>query len=614
MKNSLCNFQKISLVLLAGVMIVAVQVRAQQPTWGVTDSLSTARSQHTATLMDNGKVLVAGGNTGGASITGSAEVYDPATGAWNPTGNLNTPRQQHIAVKLQNGKVLVAGGGSTNPVRSLTSAELYDPQTGTWSVTGDMNTSRANPVAVLLQNGKVLVAGGVTQPGFTFIQTAEVYDPATGKWSSAGTLNSLHGFATLTLLPNGKALIVGGLDQNGAVKSCELYDPAANTWTSTGDLPTPRASHAATLLSNGKVLVSGGRSPDVAESDLYDPATGQWSASGNIGTPRGLHTATLLQNGKVLIAGGQNGNNLSIKSAEVYDPVTGTWTATADLNQARDRHTATLLPNGKVLVAGGSLFTGSGLAAPLSSAELFDSGVAVVATVSAASFAAGGAPESIVSAFGSNLATGTQVASELPLPTSLAGTSVKVRDSAGVERAAPLFFVAPQQINYQIPPGTAIGNSVVTVTSSGNTAAAGIVEITSVAPGLFAANANGQGVAAAQVFRLKANGAQSFEPVAQFDSGQVRFVPVPIDLGPESDQVFLILYGTGIKFRSALSAVNCTIGGVGSEVLFADAAPGFVGLDQVNVRLARSLAGRGEVDVTLTVDGRGANPVRVSIR
>lgn len=131
---------------------------------------------------------------------------------------------------------------------------------------------------------------------------------------------------------------------------------------------------------------------------------------------------------------------------------------------------------------------------------------------------------------------------------------------------------------------------------------------------LFTANANGQGVAAALALRVKADGTQSFEPVAQFDAGQNRFVAVGVDLGPNGDQVFLALYGTGIRLRSALSGVSATIGGLGSEVLFADAAPGFVGLDQVNVRLSRALAGRGEVDVLLSVDGRAANPVRVSIR
>jgi uncharacterized protein (TIGR03437 family) len=154
----------------------------------------------------------------------------------------------------------------------------------------------------------------------------------------------------------------------------------------------------------------------------------------------------------------------------------------------------------------------------------------------------------------------------------------------------------------------------VTITSDDGTVSAGTVQIATVAPGLFAANANGQDVAAAVAARVRADGSQSFEPVARFDQAQNRFVAVPIDLGPETDQVFLILFGTGVRFRSALSAVTVKVGGADMQASFADATPGFVGLDQVNARLLRSLIGRGEVDVALTVDGKAANTVKVNIR
>ena len=144
--------------------------------------------------------------------------------------------------------------------------------------------------------------------------------------------------------------------------------------------------------------------------------------------------------------------------------------------------------------------------------------------------------------------------------------------------------------------------------------AAGRVMIANVAPALFTANYGVGGVAAALAFRLKGNGAQSYEPVAAFDSVLERFVPVPIDLGPATDQVFLVLFGTGIRFRSSLGSVSATIGGLSSEVLAAQAVMGFVGLDQVNIRMSRALIGRGEVDVKLSVDGRAANTVQVKIR
>jgi uncharacterized protein (TIGR03437 family) len=238
-----------------------------------------------------------------------------------------------------------------------------------------------------------------------------------------------------------------------------------------------------------------------------------------------------------------------------------------------------------------------------------------VASVSAASFNSDAlAADAIVAAFGSNLATATQIAATVPLPTSLAGTSVKVKDSAGVERLASLFFVAPTQVNYLVPAGTASGDASVTITGGDGAVSAGKARIASVAPGLFSANANGQGVAAAVVLRVKADGTQVYEPLSRYDTTQQRFVSTPIDLGPEGEQVFLILYGTGWRYRSSLAAVTAKIGGVNSETLYAGPQGDFAGLDQLNVRLPRSLAGRGEVDITLSVDGAAANIVRISIK
>jgi uncharacterized protein (TIGR03437 family) len=242
-----------------------------------------------------------------------------------------------------------------------------------------------------------------------------------------------------------------------------------------------------------------------------------------------------------------------------------------------------------------------------------------VASVSAASFSGAElAAQSIVAAFGAGLATATASATTVPLPTTLAGTRVTVKDSAGVERAAPIFFAAPTQINFQLPPGTAAGAATISITAADGKVSAGAARVASVAPGLFSANASGQGVAAGAALRVKADGSQSFEPIAQFDPAQNRFVAVPIDLGPDlgnaSDQVFLILFGTGLRFRSSLSGVSAKIGGSDMEVLYAGEQGGFVGLDQVNLRLARSLAGRGEIDVAMTVDGKAANALRINVR
>jgi uncharacterized protein (TIGR03437 family) len=238
-----------------------------------------------------------------------------------------------------------------------------------------------------------------------------------------------------------------------------------------------------------------------------------------------------------------------------------------------------------------------------------------IATVSSASYAGAMlASESIASTFGTLLAETTQAATSLPLPNVIAGTRVLVKDSLGAERQSALFFVSPNQINFQIPPGTAAGLATVTVTRDNQPVACSAAMIAAVTPGLFSANASGRDVAAAVILRISANGAQSFEQVAVFDPMQNRFVPKPIDLGPETDQLFLLLFGTGFRNRSALSAVVATIGGVNAEVLFAGPQVDFVGLDQANVRLPRNLAGRGEVDVVMAADGKNANVVKIVIR
>ncbi|HMV82293.1 MAG TPA: BACON domain-containing carbohydrate-binding protein [Blastocatellia bacterium] len=242
-------------------------------------------------------------------------------------------------------------------------------------------------------------------------------------------------------------------------------------------------------------------------------------------------------------------------------------------------------------------------------------GLKTVSAVSAASFMGDSlSSELIAAAFGMNLATATQSASSTPLPNLLGGTTVRVRDALGTERLAPLFMTAPGQINFLIPQGTANGAATITVTNSDGAASSGVAQITSVAPGLFAANADGQGVASAVVFRIRANGQQVFEPVSRIDSATNKAVAVPIDLGPEGDQVFLIAYGTGWRFRNSLETSSATIGGANAELVFLGAQGGFAGLDQANLRLPRTLAGKGDVEVKLTVDGKASNTVRINVK
>ncbi len=219
---------------------------------------------------------------------------------------------------------------------------------------------------------------------------------------------------------------------------------------------------------------------------------------------------------------------------------------------------------------------------------------------------------SIVSAFGTALATGSQSAAGGLLPTNLVGTSITIKDSLGRSRLAPLFYVSPTQINYQIPDDTATGTARISITNPGLATVTEFVQIAPVAPGLFSAQANGQGLAAADVTRIRADGSRREERAFQFDSGQNRAVAIPIDLGPATDRVFLILYGTGLRARNTKATAN--IGGVAALVEYVGTQGSFVGLDQVNILLPRSLVGRGEVDVALNLQGQAANPLKISIK
>jgi Galactose oxidase, central domain/Kelch motif len=325
-----------------------------------TGSLLEARAVHTATLLPNGKVLVAGGAiNGGNNSIASAELYDPASGTWTATGSLTTARTRHTATLLPNGKVLVAGGFNDHSGGVRASAELYDPASGIWTATGTLASGRYFHTVTLLPNGKVLVAGGRGTGGI--LASAELYDPASGTWTTTGSLAANREAHTATLLPNGKVLVAGGSNGIGLV-SAELYDPASGTWAATGSLINTHGGATETLLPDGKVLVVG----LFTGAELYDPASGTWAATGSPAIAHGSHTATLLPNGKVLVAGSNSVSNQA--GAELYDPASGTWSATGSLATGRFSQTATLLPNGKALLAGGS---NSNISGNLASAELY---------------------------------------------------------------------------------------------------------------------------------------------------------------------------------------------------------------------------------------------------
>jgi uncharacterized protein (TIGR03437 family) len=224
----------------------------------------------------------------------------------------------------------------------------------------------------------------------------------------------------------------------------------------------------------------------------------------------------------------------------------------------------------------------------------------------------GVAAESIVAAFGANLSTTTAAANTLPLPETLGGVTVTIKDVVGVERNAPLFFVSPGQINYQVPASAAIGEAAVTIKQNNNVVAEGLLQVASLAPGLFTADASGRGLPAALALRVKADGSQTYEPIAQLNPATNRLEAVPLDLGALSDQVFFIAFGTG--FRKPGLTGMASIGGLNAEVLYLGAQGALAGVDQANLRIPRALAERGLVEVRLSVEGKTANPVTIQIK
>lgn len=353
--------------------------------WAPAGALASPRLLHSATGLDSGEVLVAGGSEAlctTCSPLASAEVYDPATGQWRPTGSMGHARLEHTATRLPDGHVLVAGGkGKTEDIATtgLTSAELYDPASGAWSTTGSMAQGRQDQTATLLGTGRVLVTGGFSLLDLP-LGSAEAYDPATGAFFPTGPLAEPRGSHTATLLADGRVLVAGGLggvegEPSHPLTSAELYDPATGTWTRAGDMAVARYAHTATLLPGGDVLVVGGLGAQPAylqSAEIFNPATGRWRPTALPISARAAHVAALLPSGSVLVAGGSppfvdsRARLASLAAAELYDPAADKWTPTRILNTARGSAPATVLSSpacqaaspprwcGAVLVAGGA--------------------------------------------------------------------------------------------------------------------------------------------------------------------------------------------------------------------------------------------------------------------
>jgi len=434
---------------------------AQSPgTFTATGNMTTGRVEHTATLLADGKVLIAGGQSlsSGSYITSAAEIYDPATGKFNATGNMTRARSAHSATLLPDGRVLIAGGfGPLESTRfgdcplpsscgQLTSAEIYDPSSGTFTVTGDMITP-GGP-AVLLPNGKV------------FISAAQLYDPSSATFSATAAETST---TTATLLPNGQVLLTTADDWGPG----ELYAPSTDTFSPTANINY----QTATLLMNGKVLFISDPDHNVLphptnEAQLYDLSTGTFTAAGSMTIGREAHTATVLPDGTVLIAGTQLPGGGALASAEIYDPVLGTFGPTGSMIGARHSQKATLLNNGQVLITGGwDLYP-----AMTSSAELYTPRVLVPAPVLFSLPGDGQGQGAIWHAATGQAASATNpaVAGEAlsMYTTSLSdGGVIPPQVAVGGRLAEVLYFGSSSypgydQVNFRVPSGVASGTAV----------------------------------------------------------------------------------------------------------------------------------------------------------
>jgi N-acetylneuraminic acid mutarotase len=319
---------------------------------------------HTATLLPSGKVLIVGGlmDLGGNEVYKSdVYLFDPAASRFQKVASLATARAEHTATLLKDGKVLVTGGqGNTS---YLASTELYDPKTNKWTAGPKMPYSRFGHAAARLPGGQVLISGGFTSSDST--NSLLIYDPTQKIFGApSSTMKEARRYHTMTPLRSGSVLIAGGLTGRGlstytSLDSLEIFTTSGSTQLVPQAMHWKRVAHTATLLGDGRVLLVGGLCwRDCTGSkvnDIYDPGTNKVSQLTFAGTPPTAHVAALLKDGRVLIAGSNGSKVEDRKVAYLYNPKGGlmTWVNQPSMAYGRASATGTTLNDGRVLVVGG---------------------------------------------------------------------------------------------------------------------------------------------------------------------------------------------------------------------------------------------------------------------
>ena len=319
-------------------------------TFTATGSLSEQRYGKTATLLSDGRVLVTGGydctSAGQEGISASAEIYDPATGTFTPTGSMKVGREFHTATLLDDGRVLITGGlagpaGTTGSITLasvttaetsagvLSTAEVFDPASDTFRTTGSMSAIRDHHTATLLPDGQVLVVGGGGE-GYASSKTADLYDPTTGTFHKTGSMREGRWLQTATLLPDGRVSVAGGRSpQDSVYRTVEMFDVRSGRFSPAGSMRDGRQQHTTTVLPDGRVFIAGGMWSDghdfrvLSATELFDPSDGTFTKIGSMGSSRLGHTATLLGTGRVLIVGGTDigpAGGVPVSSALLYTP------------------------------------------------------------------------------------------------------------------------------------------------------------------------------------------------------------------------------------------------------------------------------------------------------